>query len=73
MTAWNKIQNETSHNVLQNLQSKTKDFITIKIHNSYYFSVSLKPKTNYLNIPQQNCDQRSIALITQIRLVFFLY
>ena len=33
-TTWNKLQTETSHNVLQDLQSKTKDFITNKILSS---------------------------------------
>ena len=34
-TTWNKLRNETSHEVLQDLQSKTKKFITNKILNSY--------------------------------------
>ena len=34
-TAWNKIQNETSHNGLQDLRSKTKEFITNQMLNSY--------------------------------------
>ena len=29
-TTWNKLRNETSHNVLQDLRSKTKEFITNK-------------------------------------------
>ena len=34
-TTWNKLQNEASHNVLQDLRSKTKEFITNKILSSY--------------------------------------
>ena len=34
-TTWNKLQNETSHDVLQDLRSKTKGFIINKILNSY--------------------------------------
>ena len=34
-TARNKIQNETGHNVPQDLRSKPKEFITNKILNSY--------------------------------------
>ena len=37
-TTWNKLQNETNHDVLQYLRSKTKKLITKKILNSYLFS-----------------------------------
>ena len=47
-TTWNKLQNETSHKVLQDLRSKTKEFITNKILNSYEFFVCFKPKTKII-------------------------
>ena len=34
-TIWNKLQNEINHDVLQDLQSKTKELFTNKILTSY--------------------------------------
>lgn len=34
-TAWNKLQNEVNHDVLQDLRSKTREFFTNKILNIY--------------------------------------
>ena len=45
MSTWNELQSETNHDFLQDLRSKAKEFITNKILNSYWFSVSLKPKS----------------------------